>query len=92
MTERTATVRNAYGIHVRPSSVIVKAAKEYAGTVEVTSQKGVTVDIKNILSLISLGLTCGQTLTIRVDGPDEAAVAGKMAELFETHFDFPRGA
>jgi phosphotransferase system HPr (HPr) family protein len=90
MTERPATIRNAYGIHVRPSSVIVKAAKEYAGGIEVTSSKGVTVDIKNILGLISLGLTCGQAVTIRVNGPDEEAVAVKMAELFETHFDFPR--
>ncbi len=90
MTERSATIRNAYGIHVRPSSVIVKAAKEYGGSIEVTSAKGVTVDIKNILGLISLGLTCGQTVTLRISGPDEEATAAKMAELFETHFDFPR--
>ena len=90
MMERTATVCNAYGIHVRPSSIIAKAAQGYAGVIEVTSPKGVTVNIRNILSLISLGLTCGQTVTIRVTGTDEASIAAQMVELFETHFDFPR--
>ena len=90
MTERTATIRNEYGIHVRPSSVIAKSAQGYDGIVEVTSAKGVTVNIRNILSLISLGLTCGQTVTLHVTGPDEEATAAKMVALFETHFDFPR--
>ena len=90
MTERTATVCNSYGIHVRPSSIIAKTAQGYDGVIEVTSAKGVTVNIRNILSLISLGLTCGQVVTIRVTGGDEEAMAAKIVTLFETHFDFPR--
>lgn len=90
MATRTATVTNEYGIHVRPSAVIAKEARAYAGTIAVTSARGVTVDGKNLLGLISLGVTCGQTVTIRVDGPDEDRVCTRLAELFESRFDFHR--
>jgi len=85
-----ATVRNEFGIHVRPSGVIAKEARNYSGRIEVVSAKGATVDAKNVLGLLSLGITCGQIVTLRVDGPDEAKMAARMVELFETYFDFRR--
>ena len=36
-----------------------------------------------------LGLEQGAEVTIQVTGPDEEQYALKLAELFETHFDFP---
>ena len=90
MVTQKATIQNEYGIHVRPSAVIVKSARDYDGTIIVCSEKGASTDIKNLLGLISLGLTMGQVVTISVTGPDEAEWCSKVVELFQTHFDFPR--
>lgn len=90
MVTSSATIRNAYGIHVRPSAVIAKAAREFQSHISATSAKGDTADIKNLLELIGLGLTSGQTVTLKAEGGDEAAAAVRMVELFETQFDFER--
>lgn len=88
MTTRQATVQNAHGIHCRPSSVIMNAVKGYEGDIQVSAETG-NSNLKSIYDLLCLGLQQGQAVTITVDGPDEKAVADKLVELFETHFDFP---
>lgn len=90
MFTTTATIANAYGIHCRPSGVISKAMQGYQGKVEIISPDGAVANPTSVLSLLGLGLTCGNTVTIRVDGPDEEATGKKLVELFETHFDFER--
>ena len=90
MVTKAATIKNSYGIHVRPSAIIVKFVQGYEGNAEVTSQKGEKANLKNILSLISLGMCKGQIATIRVSGPDEEKTAAELVTLFETQFDFER--
>ena len=90
MTKVQATIQNEYGIHVRPSAVIAKEVRDLPVSITVTHANGLTADPKAILSLISLGLTHGQIVTITVSGQDEEAVAARLVELFETNFDFPR--
>ena len=88
MVERTATVRNAHGIHCRPAVEIVKAALACPGEVRVVTGSG-QADLHSLLGLMSLGLEKGREVRIRVSGPDEAAVCDMLAKLFEAHFDFP---
>ena len=81
---------NEYGIHVRPSAVIAKEARLYAGSIRVTNSGGLTVEARNLLALISLGLGCGQSVTITVDGAEAERTCDRMVELFQTRFDFAR--
>ena len=90
MVTRIVKVCNPYGIHVRPSAVIAKAAREFSSDLEVTSAKGETVEARNLLALISLGVTCGQEVVLRANGTDETAAVARLAELFQTRFDFER--
>ncbi|MCS6772300.1 MAG: HPr family phosphocarrier protein [Kiritimatiellae bacterium] len=83
-----AIVRNAAGIHCRPSACIVKAVIGYPGEIRVLSPNG-ECDPRSIIALISLGLEEGTPVTIRVEGPDEEEQCRRLVELFETHFDFP---
>lgn len=89
MVEKEATVRNRYGIHCRPSAVIIKAIKEYGGEILVSAESG-EANLRSVFDLISLGLAQGAQCTIRVSGPDEESVCEHLVELFETDFDFPR--
>ena len=90
MYTTTATIVNAYGIHCRPSGVISKAVMGYKGTIEVKAPDGTAASPNSVLSLLSLGLTCGDTVTITVEGPDEKTMGEKLASLFSMHFDFER--
>jgi phosphotransferase system HPr (HPr) family protein len=90
MTTASATVRNEYGIHCRPSAVIVKESQKYPGRIEVETAGGHVADAKNMLAVIGLGIACGDRVTIRVEGPDEEVVCKRLVELFQTEFDFPR--
>lgn len=87
MVEKTATIRNANGIHCRPSAVIVKEAQEYPGTICVETASG-TADLRSVISLLCLGLSVDTVITIKVSGPDEEAFSSRLVTLFETHFDF----
>ena len=88
MAERSATIKNEQGIHCRPSAVIVKAVQGYAGEIAVTSESGVC-NPKSIMALLAMGLPLGAKVTVSVTGPDEEAICKQVADLFETHFDFP---
>ncbi|MBQ9500804.1 MAG: HPr family phosphocarrier protein [Lentisphaeria bacterium] len=91
MKERLITIRNKAGIHCRPSSEILNAIKQHFPfhSVEVTAG-GETVGIEDsILSLISLGLSCGTSAVLRIEGPDEDAAIVQIGDLFEKEFDFP---
>lgn len=90
MITRQATVKNAYGIHCRPSAIIVKEAQRSHAAIRVVSDDGREADAKNLLSVIALGLSQGAAVQIHVEGPDEEEVCRHMVELFETDFDFPR--
>ena len=90
MVTTTATIQNAYGIHCRPSGVIAKAVQGYTGKIQVVGPDGKIATPTSVLSILSLGLTAGDTVTINVTGPDEATVAKTLKDLFSKHYDFKR--
>lgn len=90
MATQSATIVNKYGIHCRPAAVIAKEAQGYSGSIKVETQDGNACEARNIMGLIGLGITVGQTVRIEVEGPEDEAVCERMAELFHTAFDFTR--
>ncbi len=88
MIEMQATIRNAQGIHCRPSAVIMKETQKYDGEVRVLSDKA-DCDLRSVMGLLALGLERGEVITIRVDGNGEEEMCKRLVALFETEFDFP---
>lgn len=88
MFETKAVVQNEAGIHCRPSAVLVKEGSSYDGEIRIVAESG-TCDLTSALECIMLGLEKGAEVMIQVTGPDEEAYAGKLADLFEFHFDYP---
>jgi phosphocarrier protein HPr len=83
-----ATVNNIHGIHCRPSSAIVKAAKEFDSELSIKSDQGDAI-LSSILDLISLGLHQGAVITVCAEGSDEVAAAEKIVECVEAIYDYP---
>lgn len=90
MVTKSGIVKNAYGIHCRPSGVIAKSVKGYNGKIEVIGPDGTVANPHSVLSLLSLALTAGDEVTVTVSGPDELSVCNRVIQLLESTFDFQR--
>lgn len=86
MMERTFTLVNAAGLHARPASVFVQTVQKFPGT-EVFVRKGEReVNARSLLSVLSLGVGKGDSVTIRCEGPQESEALAALAALVESGF------
>ena len=70
-------------LHARPAGALAVAAGRFAAAVSVTAGAR-TVDAKSVLSVMGLGATSGQRVTVSADGPDaEEAVTALIVILGE---------
>jgi phosphocarrier protein HPr len=83
-----ATIRNEAGIHCRPSAFIVKELKDYPGTMRIWNGDGES-DVRSMLGLMMMAMTCGSDVSVEVSGPDESAQLQKLTALLEKIYDFP---
>ncbi len=64
------TITDQNGIHARPAGHIVQCAKRFSSAVTV-EKDGRFADAKKLISLMQLGVRCGDTVTLSADGADE---------------------
>ena len=86
MKEFEFTVKNEEGLHARPAGILAKEAKKYESKVSITNEKGKTADVTKLISVMGLGVKCGQNITVKVDGPDEEEVFESVRAFFEENF------
>ena len=81
MKQIRVVVKFKEGLHARPA---VKLIKLLSGTQsEVTIIKNnEAYQAKSITSLLSAGITCGNSISIKVEGPDEEKVAADLESYF----------
>ncbi len=77
--EKDFIIANEKGLHARPATLLVSIASKFDCNITVTYD-GVTVDLKSIMNVLSLGLKRGSLITIRTDGVDEVAALKKISE------------
>lgn len=76
------TIKDAIGIHARPAGLIVKKAKEFESVFTMTKD-GKSADLRKLMALMSLGVKCGDTVTVTAEGIDEDIAAAAMEQFFE---------
>ncbi len=86
MIERELLVTNRLGLHARATARLVQLLSGYRCDVTLTA-KGREVNAKSIMGVMLLAAGTGTTLSLRADGPDEAAAVTAVVELFERNFD-----
>ena len=70
-------------LHARPAGALAVAAGRFAAAISLSAGDH-TADAKSVLSVMGLGATSGQHLTVSADGPDaREAVAALIAILSE---------
>jgi len=69
------------GIHARPATTLIRLVKNFKSTVSL--KKGdKTVRLNSMLSILSLTIKGGETVTIIVEGEDEAEAAQAIGLFF----------
>ena len=68
------TIKDELGVHARPAGLLVKLAKQYTSTITI-EKNGKTCDMRKLMALMGMGVKQGDTVTIKVEGDDEAACA-----------------
>ena len=78
------TIKDELGIHARPAGMLVKEAKKYQSKITITKE-GKTAEASKLMAVMSLGVKCGQTVQITVEGADEEAAAAGIQAFFEAN-------
>lgn len=78
------TIKDELGIHARPAGMLVKEAKKYQSKTTITKE-GKTAEASKLMAVMSLGVKCGQTVQIAVEGSDEEEAAAGIKAFFEAN-------
>lgn len=84
MIEFVYTIKDPVGIHARPAGLLSKEGRKYKSTITV-EKDGTAVNVLKLMALMKLGVKCGETVTVRVDGEDEAVAGPAMEEFFKAN-------
>ena len=82
------TLKNKYGMHVRPAGLFAKVASRFNADVEV-EKDGYVVSGKSIMALMTLEAVCGTTLRVTAVGPQAREVLDELEALVFRKFDIP---
>ena len=82
------TLKNKYGMHVRPAGLFAKIASRFNADVEV-EKDGNVVSGKSIMALMTLEAVCGTVLKVTASGPQAAEALDELEQLVLRKFDIP---
>ena len=80
MKELKYPIKDEQGIHARPAGMRVMEASKFESSITIESA-GKTGDAKKIFSVMSLGVKCGNEITIKADGVDEAQAISAIEDF-----------
>lgn len=77
-------IKDEVGIHARPAGLLVKEAKNYDS--KITVCKGdKSAEATKLMALMAMGVKCGDTVTVQVEGGDEEATFASIKDFFENN-------
>jgi len=80
----TYTIKDELGIHARPAGMLAKAAKALDSEIVISKDEKSAVATK-LMALMGMGIKCGDTITVTINGGDEAASEQAMKSFFEAN-------
>ncbi len=84
MTTFEYVIKDEQGMHIRPAGLFAKEAKKFTSTITVERGDKKT-DATKLMAVMGMGIKCGETITIAVDGEDEAEAVVAMRTFLEAN-------
>lgn len=75
-------ITDEVGLHARPTGMLVKEAKQFQSKITIRKNEK-SADATKMLMLMGMGVKCGDTVTVEVDGADEETAVETMQAFFE---------
>jgi len=79
------TIKDPVGLHARPAGMLCKEAKKYKSAIVVKKGDNEANALK-LMALMKLGVKCGETVTVTIEGEDEATAVVEIEEFFKKNF------
>lgn len=77
-------ITDEIGIHARPAGLLAKATKNIESKVTLHAN-GKSVDATKLMAIMGMGIKCGDTVEIQVEGTDEENAIKEMKVFFESN-------
>lgn len=75
-------IKDQTGLHARPAGKLVKTAAPFESKINI--EKGEkSASAKKLFALMTLGIKCGDTVKITLDGADENKACTVLKKFFE---------
>jgi phosphocarrier protein len=87
MAERTATIGSRVGLHARPASLFIAAVNKQPVTVTISKDGSAPLNAGSILSIMGLGATHGDVVTLAAEGEGAEKALDELAALLESDLD-----
>ena len=78
------TVKDPVGIHARPAGMLSREGKKYKSAICVV-KGGKSANILRLMALMGLGVKCGETVTVTVEGEDEEVACAGIQAFMEAN-------
>lgn len=77
-------IKDEVGIHARPAGFLAKEAKKYQSKITIVKD-GKTAEATKLMALMGLGVKCGDSVEVQVDGADEDSACEQIKAFFESN-------
>ncbi len=78
------TIKDPAGIHARPAGLLSKTARSFRSEVLI-EKDGNTVNASKLMMLMGMGIRCGDTITVTVQGEEESKAAEAIKAFLSEH-------
>lgn len=86
MIEQQLEIINKLGLHARAAAKLVKLSSGFTSAIDI-EKNDQRVNCKSIMGVMMLAASCGSTVTLYIDGPDEREAMDAISELINNRFD-----
>lgn len=86
MVKRKVEIVNQTGLHARPASDFVLAAKKFESNITICKEGRQPVNAKSVVRILAEGIGQGTRLELAADGADEKQALEELTALIESGF------
>jgi phosphocarrier protein len=73
------------GLHARPAGMLNKEARKFKSAI-VVHRGEKSANVLRLMALMGLGVKCGDTIRVTIEGEDEETVAPLVEAFFKENF------
>ena len=83
--ELNLQIRNEAGLHARPAAMFAQKANSFKSSITIIKD-GKNANAKSIIGIMGLGVKKGESLLVKIDGPDAAEAGAALKKIVDENF------